>query len=95
LIRYQETNLSLSNDKIHMLFTKEIFLGHCIWFAGIKVDPTKVEFISKILVPKTQKDVRRFLGHAKYYSNFVGIFTNTERGVNQYWALFTIFNHNL
>jgi hypothetical protein len=66
-IRCQETNLSLSNEKFHMLLTKGIFLGHCISFARIKVDLAKIEVISKLLVPKTKNDVKSFLVHASYY----------------------------
>jgi hypothetical protein len=40
-----------------MLLTEKIVLGHCISNVGIKVGPTKVEVISKLPVPKTQKDV--------------------------------------
>jgi hypothetical protein len=67
LIRCQETNLSLSHEKFHVLLTEGIVLGHCISYVRIKVYSTKVEVISKILVPKTQKDVRSFLGHVGYY----------------------------
>jgi len=38
---------------------------------GIKVDPTKIEVISNLPVPKTQKDVKSFLGHASYYRRFI------------------------
>jgi hypothetical protein len=39
LIRCQETNLSLSNEKCHMLLTEGIVFGHYISCARIKVDP--------------------------------------------------------
>lgn len=45
-----------------------IVLGHHISPVGIKVDPDKIEVvISKLPPPQSQKDVRRFLGHADYY----------------------------
>jgi hypothetical protein len=67
LIRCQETNLSLSHEKCHILLTEGIVLGHCVSSARIKVDLTKIEVISKLPVPKTQKYVRSFLGHVGYY----------------------------
>jgi hypothetical protein len=58
-----------------MLQTEGIVLGHCVSSAGIKVDPTKIEVISNLPVPKTQKDVRSFLGHVGYYRRFIENFT--------------------
>lgn len=48
-----------------------IVLWHYIFAEGIKVDPTKIEIIVKILAPKTQKEVHSFLGHAGYYRRFI------------------------
>jgi hypothetical protein len=50
-------------------------LGHIISVAGIEVDPTKIEVLSKLLVPKTQKEVRSFLGLVGYYRIFIENFT--------------------
>jgi hypothetical protein len=75
LIKCQETNLALSHEKCFMLQTEGIVLGHCVSSAGIKVDPKKIEVISKLPVPKNQKDVRSFLGHAGYYRRFIENFT--------------------
>ena len=66
LIPYQETNLALSHEKCKMLLTEGIVLGHHISSQGIKVDPSKIEVIVGLPSPKTQKEVRIFLGHAGY-----------------------------
>jgi len=58
LIRCQETKLALSDEKCFMLQTKGIVLDHCVSSIGIKVDPTKIEVISNLLVSKTQKDFK-------------------------------------
>ena len=60
-----------------MLLTEGIVLGHHLSAEGIKVDPAKIEVIVKISSPKTQKDVRSFLGHAGYYRRFIEKFTKT------------------
>jgi hypothetical protein len=75
LIRCQETNLALSDAKCHMLQTTGIVLGHFISSVRIQVDPTKIEVISKLPVPKSPKDVRIFLGHVGYYRRFIEHFT--------------------
>lgn len=71
--RCRETNLALSNEKCFMILTKGIVLGHHLSFAGIKVDPTKIEVIVKLAVLATKKDVRNFLGHAGYYTYLLKI----------------------
>ena len=58
-----------------MLQTEGIALGHHISAEGIKVDLTKIEVIVDLPAPKTQKEVRRFLGHASYYRQFIENFT--------------------
>jgi hypothetical protein len=55
-----------------------IVLGHHVSSIGIKVDPTKIEVISKLTPPQTQNDVRRFLGHAGYYQRFIENFTKID-----------------
>ena len=67
LIRCQERNLALSHEKCKMLMTKGIVLGHHISAIGIKVDLAKIEVISKLSLPRSQKEVRSFLGHVGYY----------------------------
>ena len=58
-----------------MILTEGIVLGHHVSSIGIKVDPTKIEVISKLPPPQTQKDVRSFLRHAGYYRRFIENFT--------------------
>jgi len=58
-----------------MLLTEGIVLGHHLSAEGIKVDPAKIEVIVNLPSLKTQKVVRRFLGHAGYYRRFIENFT--------------------
>ena len=70
-VRCQETNLSLSHEKCKMMFTKRVVLGHVVSQARIEVDPANIEVITNLSQPQTQKDVRIFLGHARYYRRFI------------------------
>ena len=58
-----------------MLLTEGIVLGHHISSQGIQIDPAKIEVIVGLPSPKTQKEVRIFLGHAGYYRCFIENFT--------------------
>jgi hypothetical protein len=71
LKRCHETNISLSHEKCHMLLMEVIVIGHHISPLGIKVDPTKIEVISKLPIPKNKKHVHIFLGHVGYYRRFI------------------------
>lgn len=74
LERGVETNVSLSIEKYHMMMNEGIMLGHLISADRIKLDPAKIEVILKIPIPKTQKEVRGFLGHVGYYRRFIEVF---------------------
>jgi hypothetical protein len=76
LIMCKETNLSLNHGKSRMMLTEGILLGHHISNTGIHVDPGKIDIISQIRIPSSQKEVRSFLGHARYYRRFIQNFTN-------------------
>ena len=78
LKRCQEANLALSHKKCRMMFTKGVVLGHIISQAGIEVDPAKNSVISNLSPPKNQKEVRIFLGHARYYRRFIKDFTKLD-----------------
>ena len=67
LVRCQETNLDLRHEKCRMMFTKRVVLGHVVSQVGIEVDPAKIEVITNLSPPRTQKEVRHFLGHAGCY----------------------------
>ena len=58
-----------------MLLIEGIVLGHHVSSQGIKVDPAKIEVIVGLPSPKTQKEIRIFLGHAGYYYRFIENFT--------------------
>ena len=55
--------------------TKGIVLGHLISSIGIQVDPKKIQIIQDLPIPSTQKDVRNFLGHSRYYRRFIQNFS--------------------
>jgi transposase InsO family protein len=40
------------------------------------VDPAKIDIISQIKIPSSQKEIRSFLGHVGYYRRFIQNFTN-------------------
>ena len=55
LTRYEQTQISLSTEKFHMMMSEGVVLGHFISTDGIQVDPTKIKVIKNIPTPVTQK----------------------------------------
>jgi hypothetical protein len=78
LIRCRENNLSLNHEKSKMMFNEGIFLGHHISGMGIRVDPSKIEIISRIKILSSQKEITGFLGHDGYYRRFIQNFTKLD-----------------
>ena len=63
-----------------------VILGHLVSDKGIQVDPSKIEVIIHLLAPKTQREVRGFLGHAGYYRRFIEIFSKVSTPLFQLLA---------
>ena len=71
LTRCEQTQISLSTEKFHMMMSEGLVLGHFISVDGIQVDPLKIKVIKNIPTLVTQKEVQSFLGHARYYRRFI------------------------
>ena len=52
-------------------------LGFVVSNKGIEVDPSKVNAIQEMPSPRTEKEVRGFLGHLKYIARFISHLTAT------------------
>ena len=94
LKRCIEANLSLSNKKCFMMLNEGIVLGHYISSHDIKVDPSKIQIIVDLPIPKTQKEVRSFLGYASYYRRFIEHFSKIALPLFKLLAKDTPFNSN-
>ena len=50
-------------------------LGHIVSQKGIEIDPDKVKAIREMSTPKTEKEVRGFIGRLQYISRFIAKLT--------------------
>ena len=65
------------------LFMKEVnYLGHVIFERGVETDPKKIEVIRDWKTPKTETELRSFLGLASYYRKFIENFSKVAAPLN-------------
>ena len=62
LAREEKYNLRLNPKKCIFGVTSEKLLEHIVIHKGIKFDPDKVKAIRKMSAPRTEKEVRGFIG---------------------------------
>ena len=78
-LRPREAKLKLKASKCSF-FKKHIqYLGHLVSGDGIEPLPEKLEAVENMPPPKTQKEVRQFLGLVGYYRKFVPKFADIAR----------------
>ena len=70
LQRCREKNIKLNIDKMKLRLKEVSYLGHRISADGLKVDPNKIEAITKMPAPTDRQGVQRLLGMINYVQKF-------------------------
>ena len=75
--RLRKYKLRLNSNKCTFGVRSGRLLGFIVSQKGIEVDPDKVKAIREMPAPKTEKQVRGFLGRLNYISRFISHLTAT------------------
>ncbi|XP_061945039.1 uncharacterized protein LOC133669048 [Populus nigra] len=75
--RLRKYQLKLNPAKCSFGVKSGKLLGFVISNKGIEVDPDKVKAIQAMTIPKTEKEVRGFLGRLNYIARFISQLTTT------------------
>jgi hypothetical protein len=71
LDRCREFGISLNPAKSVFGVTEGKLLGHIISKEGVKLDPERVEAISKVPLPASKKALQSFLGQTNFAHRFI------------------------
>nr|CAN65175.1 hypothetical protein VITISV_029768 [Vitis vinifera] len=69
--RIRKFRLRLNPKKCTFGVTSGKLLGHMVSEQGIEVDPDKIKAILDMPAPKTEKEIRSFLGRLQYINRFI------------------------
>lgn len=77
--RLRQSNFKVQLDKSEFLHKEVAYLGHKITCEGVKPNPEKIESVKNFPIPKTQKEIKSFLGLAGYYRRFIKDFAKITK----------------
>ena len=80
----QDKNLKIQVDKCNFLKKETEFLGHILTKNGIKPNPNKIATIEKRTLPKTEKQIKSFLGITGYYRKFIKDYAKVAQPITKY-----------
>lgn len=82
--KLQDFNLKVQLDKSEFLKKETEFLGHIVTTEGIKPNPNKIDAIIKYELPKTNRQIKSFLGITGYYRKFIRDYSKIAKPMTKY-----------
>ena len=76
-------DLKIQLEKTKFLHKEVAFLGHIVTPEGVKPNPEKNSIIPKWPIPKSEKELRTFLGVIGYYRKFIQDFAKITKPFEQ------------
>ena len=81
--RIEEANFKIKTRKCRFGFRETKFLDFIVSKEAAKMNPNKCKSIQDYPVPRSSKDVKRFLGLASYYRKFIPNFADIAAPLNK------------
>lgn len=80
--RCRRYGISLNPKKCMFVVTEGKLLGHVISEKGISIDPERIEAISRIGLPASQRELKSFFGKINFVRKFIIGFTEIVKPLN-------------
>lgn len=80
----ESKNLKIQVDKCNFMRKETEFLGHILTKDGMKPNPNKIKVIEKLELPKTERQIKSFLGLTGYYRKFVKNYAKVAQPITKY-----------
>lgn len=74
--KLKKANLTINIEKCSFCRPSLKYLGYIVDKHGLRTDPDKIACIADYQLPKTLKELRRFIGMTSYYRRFIDKFAN-------------------
>lgn len=81
--RLKEFGLKLKPSKCHFLQEKVKYLGHIVSKNGVETDPDKTSAVRDWPVPRSIKELQKFLGFIGFYRRFIQSFSQMAYPLNK------------
>lgn len=72
----KDANLTINPDKCKFCRSEVTYLGYVLNREGLQVDPSKIAPVQNYPAPQTPRQVRRFIGMASWYRQFIPHFAS-------------------
>jgi len=82
--RLMEFNLKIQFNKCKFLAKQTTFLGHDITANGIRPNKAKISAIQEVPIPKTEKQIKSFLGLSGFYRKFIKNYSTIAAPIIKY-----------
>ena len=80
----EKKNLKIQIDKCNFLKRETEFLGHVLTKDGMKPNPNKIKVIEKLELPRTERQIKSFLGITGYYRKFIKDYAKVAQPITKY-----------
>jgi hypothetical protein len=65
-LKCRQFEISLNPKKSQFGLKKGKLLGHIVSMGGVKIDPSRVEVIQRLSIPRSKKDIQSLLGKINF-----------------------------
>ena len=94
LLKLKQARLKIQLDKCEFLRKEVEFLGHTINEDGVSPNQDKIKTINELKLPKSETEIKRFLGMTGYYRRFIKNYAHIAKPMTKFLKKDSVVNLN-